>query len=192
MVTVLLFCVFGGAFLLKCPGIRGIIVLNEKSIARNGMFREITRKKQKLSPSECREILNQELRGVLAVNGDGGYPYALPINFYFDEESNRIYFHSGKTGHKLDAIAASDKVSFCVYDKGYHENGHWSLHIKSVIVFGRIHVVEDWSERLMEDFCKRFTDDAEYIQSEIEKFRSNTALLCLEIEYMTGKLVNEA
>ncbi|MBQ9714487.1 MAG: pyridoxamine 5'-phosphate oxidase family protein, partial [Clostridia bacterium] len=110
------------------------------------MFRDITRKKQKLSLEECKEILKQEVRGVLAVNGDDGYPYAMPINFYFDERNHKIYFHSGKVGHKLDAIDSSDKVSFCVYDKGYHEDGHWSLNIKSVIIFGRIHMVDEWSD----------------------------------------------
>ncbi len=156
------------------------------------MFRDLTRKKQKLSIVECKEILKQEVRGVLAVIGDDGYPYALPINYYFEEESNRIYFHSGKVGHKLDAIAKSDKVSFCVYDKGYHKDGHWSLNIRSVIIFGRMQIVDDWSDELMVNFCKRFTGDMEYIYSEIEKFKSNTAVLCLEIEHLTGKLVNEA
>lgn len=156
------------------------------------MFRELARKKQKLSDTECKEILKQEVRGVLAVNGDNGYPYALPINFYFDEANNRIYFHSGKVGYKLDAIAKSDKVSFCVYDKGCHKNGHWSLDIKSVIIFGRIHIVLEWSDELMVELSKKFTTDMDYIHNEIEKFRKNTAVLCLEIEYMTGKLVNEA
>ena len=156
------------------------------------MFRDVARKKQKLSPAECKEILKQELRGVLAVNGDDGYPYAMPINFYFDEENSKIYFHSGKAGHKLDAIANSDKVSFCVYDKGYHKDGHWSLNIRSVIVFGRMYIVDGWADELMVEFCRRFTDDSEYIRSEIEKYGSNTAVLCLEIEHMTGKLVNEA
>ena len=156
------------------------------------MFREITRKKQKLSETECIEILKQEVRGVLAVNGDDGYPYAMPINFYFDGKNNKIYFHSGKGGHKLDAISNSDKVSFCVYDKGYHKDGHWSLNIKSVIVFGRIHVVDGWSDELMVDFCRRFTNDTDYIYNEIKKFGEKTVVLCLEIEHMTGKLVNEA
>ena len=156
------------------------------------MFRDLTRKKQKLSLEECKEILKQEVRGVLAVNGDDGYPYALPINFYFDERNHKIYFHSGKVGHKLDAIANSNKVSFCVYDKGYHEDGHWSLNIKSVIIFGRIHMVDEWSDELITEFSKKFTTDMDYIHNEIEKFRKNTAILCLEIEHMTGKLVNEA
>ena len=156
------------------------------------MFRDLTRKKQKLSLEECKEILKQEVRGVLAVNGDDGYPYALPINFYFDERNHKIYFHSGKVGHKLDAIANSNKASFCVYDKGYHENGHWSLNIKSVIIFGRIHMVDEWSDELITEFSKKFTTDMDYIHSEIEKFKKNTAILCLGIEHMTGKLVNEA
>ena len=156
------------------------------------MFRDLTRKKQKLSLEECEEILNQELRGVLAVNGDDGYPYALPINFYFDKINNKIYFHSGKVGYKIDAIAKSDKVSFCVYDKGYRKDGQWALNIRSVIIFGRIHVVESWPDDLMVEFSKRFTADIDYIHSEIEKFRKNTAVLCLDIDYMTGKLVNEA
>ena len=108
------------------------------------------------------------------------------------EEKGKIYFHSGKVGHKLDAIANSNKVSFCVYDKGYHKDGHWSLNIRSVIIFGRVHIVEDWSDNLMITFCKRFTDDINYICDEIEHFKRNTAVLCLEIEHMTGKLVNEA
>lgn len=156
------------------------------------MFRELTRKKQQLTLNECKEILKNEVRGVLAVNGDDGYPYALPINFYFNEENNKIYFHSGKVGHKLDAIAKNNKVSFCVYDKGYHKDGHWSLNIKSVIIFGHIYIVNEWKDDLIVAFSKRFTDDAEYIYSEIEKFKSNTEVLCLEIEHMTGKLVNEA
>lgn len=156
------------------------------------MFRELTRKKQQLTNEECKEILSRELRGVLAVNGDGGYPYALPINFYFDRENNRIFFHSGKKGHKIDALAKDGRASFCVYDKGCRKDGHWSLDIKSVILFGKIHIVDDWTDELMVEFSKRFTDDCEYIQSEIEKYKRNTAVLCLEIEHMTGKIVNEA
>jgi len=92
----------------------------------------------------------------------------------------------------MDAIANSDKVSFCVYDKGYHKDGHWSLNIRSVIVFGRIYIVDSWKDELMVKLCKRFTKDSDYIYNEIEKFKNNTTVLCLEIEHMTGKIVNEA
>ena len=106
-----------------------------KSCLRKGMFRDLTRKKQKLSLEECKEILKQEVRGVLAVNGDDGYPYALPINFYFDERNNKIYFHSGKIGHRQDALKKHNKVSFCVYDKGYRNEDEWAFKVKSVIIF---------------------------------------------------------
>lgn len=156
------------------------------------MFRELTRAKQKLSDDECAELLINEPRGVLSVLGDCDYPYALPINFYYSAEENKIYFHSGKVGHKMDAIAKNNKASFCVYDKGYHANGHWSLNIKSVIVFGKIRIVENWPHNLMVDFCKKYTDDMEYIENEISHFAANTVVLELEIEHITGKLVNEA
>ncbi len=156
------------------------------------MFRPLKRIKQQLSEDECKEILLNEPRGVLSVIGDDNYPYALPINFYYDATDNKIYFHTGKEGHKLDSIKKNNKVSFCVYDKGYHKDNHWSLNIKSVIVFGKISITENWSRDMMVSFCKRFTDDMEYINSEIDKFQKNTIVMCLEIEHMTGKLVNEA
>ena len=156
------------------------------------MFRNLTRKKQQLSANECIELLQNEKRGVLSVIGDDDYPYALPINFYYSQADNKIYFHSGKTGHKIDAITKHNKVSFCVYDKGYRKENHWSLNIKSVIVFGKITPVENWSRNMMIDFCKKFTDDMDYIKSEINQYAANTIVLELEIEHITGKIVNEA
>ena len=64
------------------------------------MFRDLTRKKQKLSLEECKEILKQEVRGVLAVNGDGGYPYALPINFYLVHRLPPFAFSIDNWGNK--------------------------------------------------------------------------------------------
>ena len=72
------------------------------------------------------EILETVKRGVLSVLGDDGYPYGLPINYWYNKENGYLYFHSGKTGHKIDAIESNNKVSFCVYDSGYRKrtNGH--------------------------------------------------------------------
>ena len=156
------------------------------------MFRELTRKKQQLSYEECIKILKQEVRGVLAVNGDDNYPYTFPINYYYDESTNKIYFHSGKSGYKIDALKENNKVSFCVYDKGFHINNHWSLNISSVIILGKITFLHNFPDDLMIKFSMKFTDDIEYINNEILKFKNNTILLCLEIEHMTGKIVNES
>ena len=107
------------------------------------MFREIARKKQALSKERITEILLAEKRGVLSVIGENGYPYGLPINYWYNEENGCIYFHSGKKGHKVEALENDNRVSFCVYDQGYQKDGEWALNISSVIVFGRIYPVED-------------------------------------------------
>ena len=74
------------------------------------MFREIRRKNREISIDSAKQLLQSSRRGVLAVNGDDGYPYAIPINYLYDDEAQRIYFHGAKIGHKVDALRASDKV----------------------------------------------------------------------------------
>ena len=41
---------------------------------------------------------------MLAVNGDDGYPFAIPVNYFYDQEQDKIYFHGAKSGHKVDAL----------------------------------------------------------------------------------------
>lgn len=152
------------------------------------------RKKQQLPEEECIEILKNELRGVLSVIGDDDYPYGMPINHFYCEEDGKIYFHSGRKGHKIDAMKSHDKASFCVYDQGFRREGEWALNIRSVIVFGRIEVIED-REKIYEIARKlshKFTDDEEYIEREIVRSGPGTLMFALVPEHMTGKLVNEA
>ena len=150
--------------------------------------------RQQLPQEECIEILKKEPRGVLSVLGDDGYPYGMPINQFYCEEDGKIYFHSGKKGHKVDAIKRCDKASFCVYDQGYRREGEWALNIRSVIVFGRIEIIED-TEKVYEmsrRLSRKFTDDEAYIEHEIVKSGPRTLMFALVPEHMTGKLVNEA
>lgn len=158
------------------------------------MFREIVRKKQALALEECKEILKDEPRGVLSLIGDDGYPYGVPINHYYCEENGHIYFHSGKSGHKIDALRACDKASFCVYDGGYRNEGEWALNIKSVIVFGRIQIVENFDEAMdiCRKLCYKFTSDSDYIEKEIATSGKNTLCFKLIPEHITGKKVNES
>lgn len=158
------------------------------------MFRSMVRYKNQLSSEECIEILKREKRGVLAVLGDGGYPYAAPLNHYYCPEDGKLYFHSGKKGHKIDAILRHDKVSFCVYDEGVREDGGWALQFKSVIVFGRIEVVEDRETiyEMARRLSRKFTDDEAYIQAEIDRSGPGTFLFALRPEHMTGKRVTES
>ena len=158
------------------------------------MFRKLIRKKQQLSEAECIGVLKNEQRGVLCVNGEGGYPYGTPMNHWYDEESKKIYFHCGRSGHRLDSLKKDDKVSFCVYDQGYQKDGKWALNVKSVIVFGRVRVIEDM-EKIIDITTKlshKFTDDDEYIKSEIENHAHRTLLLELTPEHICGKSVEES
>ena len=158
------------------------------------MFRDVVRKKQKLSEEACIRLLKQELRGVLAVQGDADYPYAVPTNYWYCAEDGNLYFHSGKTGHKIDAIQKHGKASFCIYDSGVRKEGDWALTFCSVIVFGKVRIVEDY-ERAMEitrQMSLRFTDDTSYIEHEITHFGKDTLVFALEPEFISGKTIREA
>lgn len=157
------------------------------------MFREMRRFKQALSQEECIEVLKSEPRGVLSLIGDNGYPYGIPMDHWYSEEDGKLYFHCAKEGHKLDAIKACGKVSYCVYDQGYRKDGEWALNIRSVVIFGQIRVLEDADKvkDICTNLCRKFTDDAAYLEHELTYSLPN--VLCLELcpEHMTGKLVNE-
>ena len=158
------------------------------------MFRSLRRIKQQLTQEECISVLKNEVRGVLSVLGDNDYPYGLPINYWYCEDENRIYFHGSREGHKIDAIKKCDKVSFCVYDKGVQAEGKKGLDYKSVIIFGRIKPVEERRKTI--DICRKLSEQfdfgQDYIEEEIQKFAK--FVLCLELtpEHICGKKVNES
>ena len=158
------------------------------------MFRELIRKNKQLSMEDCIAVLKSETRGVLSVLGDGDYPYGTPMNHWYNEEDGCLYFHCGNIGHRLEALQKHDKVSFCAYDQGYRKDGEWALNVKSVIVFGKIQIVNDL-ETIVDITTKlsyKFTQDEEYIRNEIEKHAHRTLLLKLVPEHVCGKLVEES
>ena len=158
------------------------------------MFREMARKKQQLTEEACIALLQQEPRGVLSVIGDDDYPYGMPMNHYYCEADGKIYFHSGQKGHRIDALKHHDRASFCVYDRGFRREGEWALNIRSVIVFGHIEFVED-RDRVYEiarQLSRKFTDDEQYIEHEIQTSGPGTLMFALVPEHMTGKMVNES
>lgn len=158
------------------------------------MFRELQRKNKQISMEECIELLKKETRGVLSVLGDDDYPYGMPMNHWYNEEDGKIYFHCGKSGHRLDALRKCNKVSFCTYDRGYREDGDWAFHVKSVIVFGTIAIVEDMETiaDVARKLSYKFTQDEEYIQNEIDKYAKATLLLRLTPEHICGKQITES
>lgn len=158
------------------------------------MFREMIRKNKQLPQEVCIQLLKSESRGVLSLLGDNGYPYGLPMDHWYCEEDGKLYFHCGKQGHKIDAIRSCDKASFCVYDQGYRNEGDWALNIKSVIVFGRVQILEDHARAIAitRQLSYKYTNDTAYIEEEIRKYSDGLLVFSLTPEHITGKLVTES
>ena len=151
-------------------------------------FRPMRRNRQQLSQEDCRFILEKATAGTLALLGDNDYPYAVPISYVYADD--RLYFHSAINGHKIDAIRKSDKASFCVIDQDCVQPAMYTTFYRSVIAFGRIHIIEDEAEKLRTArlLGNRYNpNQEEALQNELEKGLSRMVMICLDIEHMTGK-----
>lgn len=153
------------------------------------MFRAMRRKAQELSAEENEAILKRHGEGVLAVCGDEGYPYAVPVNYVYDH--GRIIIHGAKEGHKIESIRKNDKVSFCVIDEDTVVPEKYTTAYRSVIVFGRAAVMEGTSpemEDLLDDLAAHFVPfSKENRMDYIRRGMPQTALIVIEPEHITGK-----
>ena len=155
------------------------------------MFRKMRRFKQALDGARCADVLKNGSRGILAVNGDDGYPYTIPLNYVYD--GGRIYFHSAVEGHKADAIQRDGRASFCVLEQLELSEDGWSYFFDSVVAFGRVSVVEDEAERIgkLRLLGQKYFPDVQMVESDISKNAHRALVLCLEIEHLSGKHVHE-
>lgn len=156
------------------------------------MFREMRKKKQLLSEAESIDILESCTSGVLAVSGDDGYPYAVPLSYAYRD--GKIYFHFATEGHKLDAIKHNDKVSFCVVKTDDVVQETFTTHYLSVIVFGQARLLtEDREKRYaLECLVEKYSPD--FIKEGQLSIDRNWDRFCageLHIEHMTGKAAKE-
>ena len=116
------------------------------------MFREMRRFGQQMPENEAIEILKNATSGTLAVLGDDGYPYAVPMSHFYCE--GKIYFHCASEGHKIDAIRNCDKVSFCVISRDDVVPEKFTTYYCSVIAFGRVRILEDVQEKVTAIRCR--------------------------------------
>ncbi len=156
------------------------------------MFRPLRRFKQEASREECLKLLREERRVLLAVNGENGYPYAIPVNYYFDEETETVWIHSAREGHKLDAIKKDSKVCLTLMNEGYKDPGDWAYHLTSVVIFGQARLEE--GERAMKMLLqlgyKYFPDEAEML-ADYQRNHHRVSMIAVSIDHMTGKHVHE-
>lgn len=154
------------------------------------MFRAMRRIKQQTTDEECEAILAKATRGVLSVIGDDGYPYGVPVDFYY--EDGVIYLHGAKSGHKIDAIRACDKVSFTAWVNDHKDEGEWFWHVTSVVAFGRAELVGDEAvaEAALRKLGAKYAP-ADYVEKEMRTDAKRTQVIAVHIEHLTGKHVKE-
>ena len=147
------------------------------------MFREMRRKNQELSREECLAVLDRGTSGVLAVHGEGGYPYAVPLSYAYAD--GKLWFHCARAGHKLDAIIRDPKVSFCVTDRDQVVPLEYTTYFRSVILFGRARVLEDPAEirAALERLALRYApeDSQEHRHSVLEKELPAVAIIVVAV-----------
>ena len=141
-------------------------------------------------------VLEEGKTGIVGVLGDDGYPYTVPINYVSLED--KIYFHSAKKGHKVDAIAKEPKVSMTVVEKDDVVSREFTTYFRSIQLFGKAYVVEDEAERnvAFRALCEKFSGaDMDRYDEIMSKEAAAAAIVRIDIEHITGKesmeLVNQ-
>lgn len=157
------------------------------------MFRPIRKKKNEISIDTAKELLHCSRRGILAVHGDNGYPYAIPINYLYDEDAEKIIFHGAKAGHKVDSLKACDKVCFTVCGNERMKEESWAPFLQSVVVFGRCHLVENQENIIknVKKFAMKYYPDEKLVEEEVALSGSAVQMFEIEIEHLSGKEVQE-
>lgn len=156
-------------------------------------FRPLRRKTKEINIEDAKALLENARIGVLSVNGDDGYPYAVPVNFLYSKEENRIWFHGARAGHKADSIEKNDKVCFTVFGNETVKEEAWAPYVKSAVIFGRCRRIGD-SERAMavlREFAGKYYPDKDLIEEEISASAKAVRMFEIEIEHMSGKEVQE-
>ena len=152
------------------------------------MFREIRRKKQLLPEETAVEMLQRNTSGTLALLGDDDYPYAVPLSFIY--LNGKLYFHSAKNGHKIDAVRNYEKASFCVIDCDQIVPEKFTTHYRSVIAFGKVRLIEEVEEMrsIATALAMKYSGDfAEQIPNEFKAYVNNLVIIEMTIEHMTAK-----
>lgn len=152
------------------------------------MFRNMRRSKQELSKLDTQKVLHRATSGVLAVQGDHDYPYAVPLSYVYHE--SKIYFHSALTGHKIDAIKQQEKVSFTLIDQDQIVAEEFTTYFRSVIVFGRARILENVEEKLkaIRLLSNKYSPNMdEEMGKSIQGAFDKMAVVAIDIDHMTGK-----
>lgn len=129
---------------------------------------------------------------VIALAGDDG-PYAVTLSYGYDAENRRLYFHAAHQGRKIELITRDPRACATVVVEHGYTQGECEHPFESVVMFGRMRVVDDADEKLhaIHILVEHLEDDAEgYWASRswqlADRLKGFSALV-FEIEEMTAK-----
>lgn len=158
------------------------------------MFKPIRKKINEIDRAAAEALLQSNRRGILAMNGDNGYPYAIPINYFYDCVGQKIYFHGAKAGHKVESMKTSDKVCFTVYgNECIDKSEQWAPYVQSAVVFGRCCLLEPGPESIdrLKEFAMKYYPSEQLVDKEIAHAGKAVQMFEITIEHMSGKQVQE-
>ena len=158
------------------------------------MFKPIRKKINEIDRAAAEALLQSNRRGILAMNGDTGYPYAIPINYFYDCVGQQIYFHGAKAGHKVESLKTSDKVCFTVYgNECIDKSEPWAPYVQSAVVFGRCRLLEPGPESIdrLKEFAMKYYPSEQLVDKEIAHAGKAVQMFEITIEHMSGKQVQE-
>jgi len=152
------------------------------------MFQNIKLDERKLDNEIALEVLTKGSYGILSTIGDDGYPYGVPLNYTYLEDS--ICFHCARKGHKLDNIKQNEKVSFCVVTKSAVLSTKFDTDYESIIAFGKaVEVNDDFQkEKIFMSLLNKYSAKVMAAgQKYMKKYWDNTKVVKIKIEHLTGK-----
>lgn len=154
------------------------------------MFPELSKKDRALSQEDCVKILSETEDGTLALIGDNGYPYSVPMSFAYAD--GKIYLHGLNKGYKMDLIRKNDKASFSVIGESVNVPEKTSVKFKSIIIFGRIRILSDEEKgAAIVLISKKYAGGyPELVEKTTKAFWNAFSAMEIEIEHMTGKWCN--
>jgi nitroimidazol reductase NimA-like FMN-containing flavoprotein (pyridoxamine 5'-phosphate oxidase superfamily) len=144
-------------------------------------------RRERLMPeNEARQILVSGQFGIMSTLSPEGVPYGVPLNYYYDEDENAIFFHCALEGQKLNCIAANSRVSFTVVTKAEIDAPRLTTYYESAIATGIASMITGDDEKMkrLEGLCRALTPS---FGANLCKSLSRTAVVRISIETLTGK-----
>lgn len=152
------------------------------------MFKEMRKSERNLKENAVQEVLKHGEYGILATIGENNYPYAVPLNYVYLNDS--IYLHCAFEGNKLDNIRFNNRVSFCIVGNTELIPQKFTTKYRSVVIFGQASIID--SEKIKKAVLNALVDkySPDFKQegtAYIERALFKTNIIKISIDHATGK-----